>query len=251
MVLIGLLSSVFGFVFVVRTLRQWQSQALLSKEVLTKFGTTYYLILILSHGLSDSIFWITLNAFTPVFVFYQAEFFIHLRCRRKLSHGLFPLVQETILSMKMGSGFRSAFQKAIERSEDIYFRKKLGDLMQSVVFSQQVTEGQSVFPRGSLGEWCREFRKIDQQGHRAVERLENLRRKLQIENDFRRRSGQLLAQLHLQSGLLALLYLFLMVFVMAQFGFLSNWKLILLSFTLFLIGLVLSYLLGGKIKWKV
>jgi formate/nitrite transporter FocA (FNT family) len=103
----------------------------------------------------------------------------------------------------------------------------------------------------SLQELARELMCADQSSHHMLTRVANLRTLYQKRFDFRRRSGQVLTQIHAQAMLLVGLYLALSIFTALQYGWEKFLALRLMSALLFALGLIMIFYLGKKIRWKV
>lgn len=85
----------------------------------------------------------------------------------------------------------------------------------------------------------------------ATEKLKSYENKLQIEHDFRHRSGQALLGVKIQAAIMLLIYICAFIYTITFYDFSKNQQIILISLTLFLTGFVWILLLGKKIKWKV
>ena len=155
----------------------------------------------------------------------------------------------SILSMKMKSGrsFRHALGEACAES-DSKMRAKLSELANAVVFSQQLKRGSR---NPFIDEVVEELSRIDQNPHASLKRLAVFRQKLRIEEDFRRRSGQVLARTRAQSFVMTILYVVMFVFMTIKFGWDRNAPTLMSSALLFAIGSVWIYFSGRKIRWKV
>jgi len=152
--------------------------------------------------------------------------------------------------MKMGKGFRASLQNITEKVPKKYV-PTLRFVYENVVFSPHqndkiMTEG----PR-FLREIVVEFTKVDQISHKSIEKLENFRRRLIILNNFRRRSGRIRGQVQLQAGILVFIYAICFAAVYFSFPLRELQGLIFSSFVLFVAGLVLIFVIGRDVKWKI
>ncbi len=245
-----LLSSQLGLMIVIRTLRSWHGKSLLSKDTLAKIGVIYFAFLFFVLLIFATSSKASVLLLAPALGLILGERLLFYRCRKKLYQSLFPFIEAMVLRMKIGQGFRTAYGESLNSLEDSFSRKKLEEMYQSVVFSQQ-NDSLTGHGLGFLDQCCQEFRKVDRQGHLAIERLENLKRRLKIETHFRRKSGQVLAQVHLQGLLLALIYLLLLAFVTFQFGLKAHWKWVSFSAVLFLFGGLWLFYLGRGMRWRL
>ncbi|MES2963436.1 MAG: hypothetical protein V4760_06065 [Bdellovibrionota bacterium] len=100
-------------------------------------------------------------------------------------------------------------------------------------------------------EFVDELALIDRHPHLAVRRLETFRDKIEIEESFRRRSGQVLARIRAQSSVMTGLYLAVSAFMIAKFGWSANAKLFAIATTSFGIGAIWLWCGGRNLKWKV
>ena len=147
----------------------------------------------------------------------------------------------------MRSRFRSAFSEVINESPAAT-QKILIDIRDVVVFSQQNNhETLSDFTKTIVVE----FVQSDRAPHSALKRLVNFRDRLKVQTDFRRKSGQVMQQIRIQSLILSGVYFALFIFVVQKFGFESNHQMILSSILLFLTGIGFIFYKGNKIKWKI
>ncbi|MBX7232124.1 MAG: hypothetical protein K1X29_08570 [Bdellovibrionales bacterium] len=95
-----------------------------------------------------------------------------------------------------------------------------------------------------------EFLAIDHQPHQAIQRLQSWRSRLKLTADFRRRSGQVLAQVRLQATLVGVLYVALLLFSLMRGVWRTHAILVGVSMILFLMGVFLIFKMGKKIKWS-
>ncbi len=136
-----------------------------------------------------------------------------------------------------------------EVEEEIGFNKaKLMQIRSSVVFSQH-KNGLSF--GNNWTETMRELQRAHTNSHESLRRIENLRRKMKMEREFRHKSGQILFQMRIQAWILAGLYLALLVHVLFRDGSQLHLRWIVLSFVMFIIGLLWTLNMGRRIKWKI
>ncbi len=91
----------------------------------------------------------------------------------------------------------------------------------------------------------------ESEAHLTVQRLVNYRQKIEIYEEFRRKSDQALHQLRAQAYVLTGLYAGLLLFVISRFGFAQHERAIMLSAMLFLLGVFITLRQGRNIKWSV
>jgi Flp pilus assembly protein TadB len=237
-----------ALVFATRITSSVVTRHLLTTEQMTKIGTIY--VLTLACGVvfareSRVLLWVF--AFFPQAFFLAAVFILHVSRTCAFRARFIEALSLVILKMKSGKSFRHAFSETITES-DPYLREKLAEINDLVVFSQQHALTQhTAFIRHLV---C-ELRLADQAPHASLKRLQTFRDRLRGEDDFRRRSGQVLRQIRAQSLLMVGLYVAVMAFVIRQFGFRPHIRLISVSLLLFTLGISWIWLGGRRLKWKV
>ena len=176
---------------------------------------------------------------------------IYFEIRRTQFRQEFPaILTSIILNMKLGQSFRQAL-----RSTSLSTNRKWTEMMSriyaDVAFSPQENACKTELPWSFMREIQKEFKKIDGSTHKTVEKVENFRRRLMIVDKFRRRSGRIRGQVHLQIIIMSFIYVG--VFAINSFMFpLSQYKIIVLtSFVIYLMGMILIVLIGRKIQWKI
>jgi Flp pilus assembly protein TadB len=233
-------------------------QKLFAPEELPKFGTGYLLtVAALAYLVPHRRLFLSFVIFVPILVWicvltsvlqrrgnqFRIEF------RRSLG----------ILAIKMNSGrsFRQAFSEVTQEVEPA-FHAKMIEIGSAVVFSPQESHHETrISPAGAvlkerfLSELIDELVCIDRQPHAGLKRLAVLRERMQIEEDFRRKSGTVLSRIRAQSIMLSLLYILLLSFVLWRFGWFKNRHLVTLSATLFVLGTVWIWFSGRRIRWRV
>jgi hypothetical protein len=246
--LFALLISMLGFAFAFRTFTHFIAQDLFDSAFMTKIGTAYFaavLILIFFVPTSRFSLWCTL--FFPLVIlaiWLSARVSRRSRIFQREALGVLSIL---ILKMKSGRSFRQSLSEAVsECDRDV--RVKLSEIASVVAFSQQGKAAQSdPFVR----ELIEEFRLIDQQPHASLRRLTVLREKIRVEDEFRRRSGQVLARLRAQSLIMCVLYLCVFIFMVLHFGWRANSRALGASIMCFGCGAVWMWLGGRRLKWKV
>lgn len=240
--------ALIGFASALRIAHSLESRQLFARSELTKIGTGIFVCAsALAIALPHTFVCAWLAIFFPI-VF--AAFALSLRVSRR-SHS-FRLECATLLAivslkMKSGRSFRASFDEAIAES-DARVRAKFTEIAAVVAFSQQ-RSGMRI--DSFVQNFVDELALIDRLPHLAVRRLETLRDKIEIEEDFRRRSGQVLARLRAQSFVMSGLYLAVSCFMIAKFGWSANAKLFALATTSFAIGALWLWFGGRNMKWKV
>lgn len=221
---------------------------ILSEKSLTKIGTAYFCALILINYFSSStILVVWLASFLPLIAL-NIAIEIARFCRTRAFHRAFSdSLNLTLLKMKSGKSFRQSFTEVISEMSATH-AQRLREIFDIVVFTQQ---DKAILHSKFLTMVVRELRFADQNPHSAIKRLQTLRMRIKIAEDFRRRSGQALKQVRAQSILMSGLFLAVVIFVIANFGFSRHQHLILIAVTLFCCGLFWIHHGGKKLKWKV
>lgn len=166
--------------------------------------------------------------------------------RQKMKTELTGLIARLILQMRSGRSFQDAFQRIIADSEGLS-RAFYERVFLIVVFPQQTGQLQDPL--------CEEFRRVfiqmKEQPHMATDRLMHFRDRLQMRENFRRKSGQAMRSLRAQAMVMAILYVALCGFISSHFGFYRNQIFIGVSLVLFVFGYYLLLRLGKAMKWKI
>lgn len=246
--IISFLISFFGLAFAFRTMEICEEMRLISKKEipifkhLTFFSSLLCLLLMERHGF---LFWISIlvcNTFFVTIILYRV-----IERRIRFKEKFLSNLNVIILKMKSGKSFRNALLELIdscERHESLLF----SELYNGVVFLHQI---ERLEKNRFLKTVLFEFQAVDMQPHMALRRLTSLRDKIRLEENFRRKSGQVSAQARAQALVLSVIYFALMVFVLRTFGWDQNRNLILTSVFLFGTGLIGVFRIGRGIKWKV
>jgi hypothetical protein len=239
--------SLLGFVFASRISQHLIDQKFLSRSEMTKIGTACFCVMIFALFIfTRARFALWCAIFLPQLMFAIAIFSLVKRRSRAFREHFREQLTVIHLKMKSGRSFRQALDEVINES-DLRYREKLAEIRSVVVFSQQKPMSRDSF----VFEVIDEFNRIDRNPHAAIRRLAVFREKLRIEDDFRRKSGQVLAQIRAQSLIMCGLYLAVAIFVGLRFGWRANIKLMSVSLLLFICGLVWIWLSGRRMKWKV
>lgn len=150
------------------------------------------------------------------------------------------------LSLQAGVTLKSAIKEAVDDEKTW----KRNEMMKAFTFffmgSKEITiKGEF------LKKMFQELRWIDQSRARTLEQVKALRWHYKIQDDFRRRSGQLSQQSRIQASVVSILYLFLLVFTLYHFGWQKNQVIVTVSLFFFVAGTVLVFFIGRRHRWKV
>ncbi len=158
----------------------------------------------------------------------------HRRLAHKEAHDFLDLV---ILEMRSGRAFRDSILRSMS---------SLGETRLKMLLSSWIS-GSS---ERSESEIIREFSRIEEQSHQALERLLLFRRRFRLESDFRRRFGQVSLQIRMQALIISALFAAIFVFNCSRGAWSHNSGVMIGSLALFSVGLVLIFRLGGRVKWN-
>lgn len=240
--------SLLGFASALRIARVLESRQLFARDELTKIGTIVFACVIaLATTLPHTLACAWLAIFLPLVC---AAFSLSVRVSRRsraFKRECASLLSIVTLKMKSGRSFRHSLDEAIAESAP-RVRAKFAEVAAVVAFSQQ-RSGTPIDP--FVRELVEELALVDRHPHAAIRRLETYRDKIEIEEDFRRRSGQVLARIRAQSLVMTGLYLAVATFMIARFGWSANARLFALATVSFGLGAIWLWLGGRKMKWKV
>jgi hypothetical protein len=240
---------VSGFVFAFRMRDEFvDRQKLIVQSLMTKIGTAYFAFAFAMMMFAHSSLLIWMSVFVPQFLFFTSMSWLKNQRRSGFREIFMSSLTRLILKMKAGRAFRQALNEIIEEVEP-QMRASLVEIRDFVIFSQHEPSTHMSSP--ILESIVNEFRLADQSPHAALRRLLVFREKIHTENDFRRRSGQVLRQIRAQSLLLGGLYLAVLAFVSHQFGAMKHIQIIFASIFLFSVGQFWIWWGGRNWKWKV
>lgn len=248
MMLFAFAISTFGFTFAHRTLTHFITLNLFDRAHMTKIGTAYFgsvILLIVFMPASRFALWCAL--FFPILIAAITLSAYISRRTRNFQSDVLGVLSILILKMKSGRSFRQSLLEATSEC-DPHVRAKLSEIASVVAFTQQEKKAHS---DAFVSELIEEFRLIDRLPHASLKRLMVFREKIRIEDDFRRRSGQVLARLRAQSFIMCGLYVAVLIFMVMKFGWQTNSQPLLLSMLLFSFGVAWIWIGGRRLKWKV
>ena len=180
---------------------------------------------------------ITLKFFSPL---------LRIFLIKRLSSTLIPFLDSVILALQSGKSFRTSLQSAIENQSG-WRRNQLREIFNSIINSENVIAVKSAL----LKDLQQELMEIDRSQNRVVDQVKALRRQLKVQENFRRRSGQVTQQIKMQAIIVTALFFALLTFVIVQFGFIEHKNLIAMSSFIFILGLFWIFNVGRRMKWKV
>lgn len=247
------LSKVFLFIFFVsgllfgfRTIIQLLHERLLDRYTLTKIGTLLVLLVVIASAIFSAremvvIISLILGGFVALAPI------VAKRRERLFQRACLAAIEETLLAMKSGHGFRQSIEEAIRRC-DSFTQQKLLEIMQLVAFSPQNCPPQASPFALFLAE---ELRQVDLKPHRAIQRLEVLRERFKFEQNLRRRSGEAIKQVQMQAVVLSFLYVALLVALSFQVPLYKYKNLIGVSVFMMFLGFAVMVWLLRRFKWRI
>ncbi len=250
MTLLLFAQSMFGNMIVIRILLRFRDRSLISTTSLTKIGTAFAALMcfgaifLLSHAQ------FLLLALIVSAVVLQLLLKVRENRRIEILVARFPqFLDRWLLNLRTGCANTSARDRALSACDD-QFRALIKPLFDAVSTNEHTarTDSAHLFLTAHI---VHELRAIHSQSHNTVPRLQNLRRYLARESDFRRKSGQALRQASIQSSVLVLMHLALSMFTALRCGIWACADLIALSTLLTIAGVLILRLLARRIRWTI
>lgn len=241
------LQLMFGLLFALRTLKQLQKKNLISEIGSTKL---YIMIVATFFAVTDGTKYDPVLQMCAIGVtcasLLSLPLIFELRLRRLIQSEFPGFLSGIILAMKAGFSFRSSIDKQLSNSSEVW-EKWLRSMIESRVFLRTGED----FSAHWWSIYLHELQAAEENPHQALTRLENFRQKIKVLSDFRRKSGQALAQARIQMAVMTFLYLALLILMMTQFHLSTHRKLIFISVCMFACGQILFWWLGRKRTWKI
>jgi hypothetical protein len=245
MSLIFSVCSVFGNLFVIRTLQIFRMRALIAQQVLTKIGTVAICSAVFAIFLSETRpIEAAVLLFSAVFAPLPLMIFLERRRLQVLRSYVPVFLDRWIMNLKLGAASASARELALT-SQSADFQALMRPLFTSS--KGAICASHPLLPAFA----SREMARLRSEPHMALQRLENLRQVLRKTDDFRRKSGQAMRQTAIQSAVMLLLYAALLVFTIFRGGWHANSDLVLWSGVFTLIGTAGMSAIARKRGWKI
>lgn len=245
--LFSFLVSLFGYWIAIRTISQVATEFSIPfrrQQLVSAFVMVVIVVLMGSTKSSSLTLWLFIGILLTSLKFFPIILRIFLNHRiRKV---LIPYLDLVILNIQSGKSMHVSMREATEIQEG-WIKNQLKEVHLYVFAEDASPPAKSAL----LKRFSTELHRIAHSQSKYFEQLKALRRELKMQEDFRRRSGQVTQQLKAQAIIVTALYLALLSFIILQFGFFENRKLILLSVIVFKIGLFWMFMIGRRMKWKV
>lgn len=206
-----------------------------TKKQMTNFGTFYLLfILIALICLKITGIFYSFLIFSPQILIFGIGFIVKRMRKRNFQNIFISFLEVLLMKMYIGASFRESFAET-----KLIISKKYQD------FFSQIEEF-VVFPQRDLSKikdpFIREiiyfFRKVDQNSHNNVQRIEFYFDQCKLKEKFRRKSSVITTQSRLQTIVLVCMYVVLSAFQILKFGFYGLEYVYLVSFFIFSLGLL-------------
>ncbi len=244
--MLSLLISFFGYIVSIRLFSALFFRFNLKKNFLHGI---FYLLLIFD-------LFVIILSFSPPFICLWHVFlfltillsprWVEVHLERSLRDYCVFFLDQVILSVQVGSSLRNSI-KTVAEQEKGWKHYELMKAHAALFLSEESAQLRSPV----LKELFEELKWIDSSRVRTLEQLKSLRWHHHVQLEFRRKSGQVAQQTRIQAVVVSILYVALLAFNIAHFGFFENLQLLTMSAVFFVIGLILIFLLGRRIKWKV
>ncbi len=236
----------FGYAIKIRLFSALFARFNLEKNIQTKVFAIILLFDLLSTRLAPSVLAIWCYQLVMIITICCLPRWLQTHLESQLQRIVVPFLDHAILSIQSGNPLRNS----VKESANSFVGWKKYELLKacsSLILSSEEINLQSDVLRRLFDEigW------IDRGRNKTLEQLRSLRWHYKVQEDFRRRSGQISQQTRIQAVIMTILYISLLLFNGFEFGFKEQLTLILFSVALFTTGLVLVFSIGRRLKWKV
>lgn len=240
--------SLFGLLITHRTLSSCETLQLFSnKQLINIRHFSFLTVIVMNFVLRKNL--LLLGGWNIV-IFLSPWWLAHIiQSRREmiLKREIVPILDSLILSMKSGRAFRPSLMSYVEKSTTAV-KVTMQDFLSSLQYRKNIRQLSSDL---QISFFLLELAEIDQASQRPIDRLKALRRRIYLENNFRRKSRQALLQVKVQSWILTTMYFFLTLFVHFQFDLNKHRVLAINSFALFMFGFLVLRRIGRNYRWKL
>ena len=238
----------FNFLLIIRISDILRTKNLITTAAMTKIVAAFC-IWILVWALFPNLTLIPFSflLFAPTILLFFSPNYLKFVRKRQFRSQLVLLVNNIILNMRAGRSFRPSLQAA-SQNLSAYMRIKIEKVVELLTVDPQNVAKTTHDPEIETILRC--FRIIELDSHQALPRLLQFREKLRLEDRLNKKTKQALGQIKAQAALLSILYVGLLYMAFTRYGE-PNIKLIFLSFSLFICGLLTTIWQGRRFKWKV
>lgn len=246
--LIWSILSITGLGIAFRTFRICETHQLITQEAANRWRISVFLAITMIHFLLRNYLvalWITqfVIFLSP---WWLVELLKSLR-HKKLCDERIPILDFLISNMRSGHSLRTSLAEYGHHCKPM-----VGAALKEFITCLQFKKPwRSLVSHPQLDFFFEELSLIDGISHRQVDRLKILRQRLKTERNFRRKSSQATIQIRMQAWVMSLMYVGMLTYICLEFGFWSHSRLILMSTSLFLMGLILVLNIGRRYSWKI
>lgn len=240
--------SIFGLWIVHRTLLTTEDLQIFSSSHTNQLRVFSFLTVVMLNFLLRDLIVLLLLVNIVIFLSpWWVPSLIERHRERLLKEQFIPIIDNLILSMKSGNGFRPAFKKCLERNTKPV-RYALNEFLSALQYQKEI---QSLSQDPKITFFFQEIAMVDQSVHKPVDRLKALKRRLTIEKNFRQKSRQALLQVRFQAWIMTAMFLLVLAYVQQDFGIKNHLGLVGFSTFFFVTGLVIIQRMGKNYKWKI
>lgn len=236
----------FGFLFTYRMVEFQINRKPLSEALSRKIAQLqilyFWFLTILSPWTPTLV--LLLLLLVPNLVIFRIDWILNFILRHQFEQYLLSFFDEIILLMMSGQSFRDSFHHLTRNSTE-YFHIKLRELFVAGHYQSPASN----FKQRELIPLAELFHFIEKNPHKAIDKLKAFRRQLNWSLSFKRKAKQATVQIRAQALVLSLLYLGLLIFVIRNYGSQAR-SVIGPSLFLFFLGLLCTFLIGRRKKWK-
>lgn len=244
---LSFLVSIIGFTIINRQLRIFSTEYALSYTisliiyaVISAMSILMFMVVYanpINTWLFFGIFLITVKFFVTLFRRYV---------EKRLEERIPLMIDSILVGVSSGKSLRLSFSLAIE-NEQGWMSHHWKEVLKAIEIEGAGESLESLAGRG----FYRDMLPIFQATNKQRDQLLSLRKQHAMKINFRRKSGQITANLRWQSFIMTTMYAFLLYFVVTNFGFLNHRPLILSSIFIFVVGILATNFIGRSMKWKV
>jgi Flp pilus assembly protein TadB len=182
-----------------------------------------------------------------ILLLYNLDSLFEYYLKRQFPQKIKSFVDEMVLMMMLGRSFRDSFHYICQKDGTIFSLKML-DLLKSIQLS--VLNRDEKISDPSILEFLERIKHIDQSPHNAIVKLKAYQKSLQTEIYIKKKLKQATVSAKSQGLIMTSIYIGLLCFVLEQNNLSKIGSWVFLSLILYLSGLILSYLLSRRRKWK-
>lgn len=222
----------------------------MSERIKMRFSKFVFLCVAIIITTADDIFMTTFMMVAGGCAFVRGMSYLVLTRRENgLPQEFQAFVDRVSLQMRGGQSFRKACEQSCETG-NLFVQSQLHLVVLALSDQQKTPDCLQQMPP-KLRKMVPEFLEIASHSHQLLRRVDLFRKKMKLESDFRRRSGEAAIQIRIQSMITGVLYIGLLIFVIVSNSSEGLYLLILVSLLLFGIGAFWILSVGRSYKWKL